>query len=364
MTLISILVPVYNEEKTLPFFLERIDGVIEKISERFGYQVELIFTDNCSEDRTADVLSEAALSRPHLRVFRFARNVGFQRSIISGYALAKGNACVQIDCDLEDPPELILDFIEAWKEGYRVVYGVRQSRKEGFVMRAFRNAFYRLVNVLSEDRTPMNAGDFRLVDRRVIDIVCQVNDAEPYLRGLISNLGFSQKGIEFDRDARIAGETKFSFFQYMSIAMDGILQSSIRPLTMSLWISGIALIASVALAMFYAVAKLLGRIEVEGFVTLAALGLLQFSVLLLVIGINSLYLGRVYRQVFRRPISVVELTQNSELLKEQNTAVYWPGDPSDLGAKDHELLHNKRQGHDEDHSQGAGRNLSELKSDK
>ncbi|MGO4915875.1 glycosyltransferase family 2 protein [Pseudogemmobacter sp. W21_MBD1_M6] len=345
--LITILVPVYNEEVSLPFFLERIDKVVEDIRSKFGFSVELVFTDNCSSDGTATVLEQAAISRPYLRVFRFSRNVGFQRSIISGYALARGDACVQIDCDLEDPPELILDFISAWLEGYKVVYGVRLSRREGLLMRATRGFFYRIVNMLSEDDTPVNAGDFRLIDRRVIDIVCQVNDAEPYLRGLISNLGFRQKGIPFDRDARVAGETKFSLRQYASIAIDGILQSSIRPLNISLWVSVFAFLVSMTLACFYIISKLLGNIQAEGFVTLVVLGLLQFSVLLLVIGINSIYLGRVYRQVFRRPISIIEVTRNAPFLSETDGLVYWPGEPSPLRGKHKNALQNKGQRHDD-----------------
>lgn len=364
MTLISILVPVYNEEATIQPFLDRIEPVIAEIQRRFGCDTELIFTDNCSADSTPELLEQAARTRPFMRVFRFSRNVGFQRSIISGYALARGAACVQIDCDLEDPPEKILEFIEAWQAGFKVVYGIRRSRKESLVMRAVRRVFYRLVNVLSEDRTPVNAGDFRLIDRRVIEVICQVNDAEPYLRGLISSLGFKQKGIEFDRESRIAGETKFTLRQYMSIAADGILQSSIKPLSFSLWVSGISLIASLLLTTFYVVSKLLGQIEVEGFVTLAALGLLQFSVLLLMIGINSLYLGRVYRQVFRRPISIVEVTRNSDLLDHKPTAVYWPGDPSQLLAEHDKALQQVGHWDHKDHGDSSSKDLAGAKADR
>jgi len=334
-TRISILVPVYNEEQAIPFFLDRIDPVIADIRTEFGCDVELIFTDNCSNDKTQALLASGSASRPHMRVFRFSHNVGFQRSIISGYALSTGDACVQIDVDLEDPPELIKEFIRAWQDGYKVVYGIRKARHEGFLMRLSRSALYGIINRFSEGRIPVGAGDFRLVDRRVIDIVCQVNDAEPYLRGLIANLGFSQKGIPFDRDPRVAGTTKFSIYQYASIGVDGVLQSSIKPLTMALWIGVGAFFSSILLATYYIVARLLGAIVQDGFVSLAALGLLQFSILLLMIGINSLYLGRVYRQVFRRPISVVEFSINSGIIACNSSAVFWPGDPSSLKMHSH-----------------------------
>lgn len=324
-TIFSILVPVYNEAETVDLFFARLDPVVEEIKKRYGFDVEVIFTDNCSEDNTFAKLLELAESRPCVKIFRFSRNVGFQRSIISGYSMTSGAACTQIDCDLEDPPELILEFIEKWRAGYKVVYGLRQSRKESWSMRAARSLFYRTVNFLSDSEMPLHAGDFRLIDRRVIDIVCQVNDAEPYLRGLIAKLGFKQIGIPYDRDARIAGRSSFSLPSYIALATEGILQSSIRPLYLSFLIAFLALIGSILLALYYLIGALTGHVEASGFSTIVILILVQFSFIMLVIGINSLYLGRIYRQVHKRPISNIEMSNEQEI--EKTNFTYWPGEP-------------------------------------
>ncbi len=326
--MISILVPVFNEEEAIHLFIPRMLPVVEQIKTEFDMQVELVFTDNASSDRTFPILQEYAQKIPYLNVYRFSRNFGFQRSIMSGYALCKGAACVQIDVDLEDPPELILEFIKKWKEGYKVVYGKRKRRHESWLMKSARGVFYKCVDLLSEYEVPIHAGDFRLIDRRIIDIICSVNDAEPYLRGLIASLGFEQYGVEYDRDARVAGESSFSTRSYISLATEGILQSSIRPLNLSLYFCFGVLICSILLAGFYIASSLLGYIpeEAHGFATIVVLGLFQFAFLLFVIGINSLYLGRVYRQVFKRPVSIVHQSSDN-IDKFERNATYWPGEP-------------------------------------
>jgi len=340
--LISILVPVYNEEATIDAFMKRVDSVIEQIKREFKLDVELIFTDNASEDNTYAKIQEHAVKRENIKIYRFSKNVGFQRSIISGYAFAKGAACVQIDCDLEDPPELIIDFIKKWQEGYKVVYGRRRRRSENWVLKSLRTVFYNIVNHLSEVDIPLHAGDFRLIDRRIIDIVCQVNDAEPYLRGLIANLGFEQVGVTYDRSFRVAGTSSFNLRSYTSLAIEGILQSSIKPLNYALILASIVFACSMLLATFYIVTTLNGTLhsDIQGFASLAVLSLFQFSFLLLVIGINSLYLGRVYRQVFRRPISIMDET-NAHINADENQLTYWPSKPYDL-EEDKPPLQNKR----------------------
>jgi len=338
----SILVPVFNEEQTIDAFFERMDPVVDEITKQFNYNVELIFTDNASADNTYEKIISHTQNRPHVKVYRFSKNVGFQRSIISGYSFAKGAACVQIDCDLEDPPELIIEFIKKWEEGNMVVYGQRKQRKENWLLRSARTCFYKTVNFLSETDIPLHAGDFRLIDRRIIDIVCQVNDAEPYLRGLIANLGFKQTGVEYNRSARVAGTSSFNLRSYASLAAEGILQSSIKPLNISLYLSAFILMVSISLGSYYIYGKLAGHMppQSQGFATLVVLSLFQFSFLLLVIGINSLYLGRVYRQVFRRPLSITDCsnTTDRESIAE---LTYWPSAPAKLPENENLLKHER-----------------------
>lgn len=335
---ISILVPVFNEEETVDLFMERMEPVIEKIEADFGLDVELIFTDNSSGDATFEKLTKYAEKSSRISVHRFSRNVGFQRSIISGYALSTGAACVQIDVDLEDPPELILEFIRKWQQGFKIVYGKRRRRHESFLLKTARGIFYKIVDFLSEYEVPIHAGDFRLVDRRIIDIVCSVNDAEPYLRGLIASLGFEQCAVEYDRDARIAGESSFNMRSYISLATEGILQSSIRPLNLSLYLCGFAFVCSLLLGLFYIASSILGYIpeDAHGFATIVVLSLFQFAFLLFVIGINSLYLGRVYRQVFKRPVSVLEHS-TKDISKMNGNGTYWPSEPYSVSEDDETL---------------------------
>lgn len=327
---LTILVPVYNEAPVLSAFFGRIEPVIARL-QAAGLEIELLFTDNCSTDDTFDILSKAAETRPYLRVLRFSRNVGFQRSILSGYAAAKGDACVQIDADLEDPPEMIEAFVEKWHEGYRVVYGVRRRRHEAWHRILMRNLLYRAIKFLSEVQIPMHAGDFRLVDRAVLDVIVAVNDAHPYLRGIIANLGFKQIGIPYDRDKRIAGESSFNFSSYAQIAIDGILQSSVKPLYLAGFLAIIGLAISFFLAIFYLGSWLFVGVEEPGFLTLVLIQLVAFGLLSSCIAVLSVYVGRIYLQVLKRPISIVDREIHSPVCRD--ASVYWPGEPPDRKTK-------------------------------
>lgn len=323
---LTILVPVYNEEEALSHFFERMDPVIQKLRGEADLDVELLFTDNCSTDRTKEVLLEYIAERPHMHLVSFSRNVGFQRSILTGYRYATGDACVQIDVDLEDPPELILRFVEKWREGYAVVYGVRKKRHEPAWTRLLRSAFYSIIGALAEDELPRHAGDFRLIDRKVINAVCTVGDAQPYLRGIIASLGFRSVGITYDRSKRSAGESSFNIRSYFSMSIDGILQSSSRPLYLGGIVAAVSLGISLALSAYYLFAGIFADHARTGFFTLALLQLFSFSITMTCLGIMSLYIGRIYRQIRLRPISItVERYRGSgedvALPNESN----WPG---------------------------------------
>src|SRR5688572_15513856 len=170
--LLSIVVPVYNEEGNVERCARAVAAALDPLSDRYDY--ELIFTDNHSTDGTFAKLREIATADPRVRVFRFARNHGFQKSIYTGYLLASGDAAIQLDCDLQDPPELIPEFVAKWEQGYRVVYGVRRRRREAIWITAARKLFYRLIHWVSDDELPKDAGDFRLVDRCILDVLSQI----------------------------------------------------------------------------------------------------------------------------------------------------------------------------------------------
>jgi dolichol-phosphate mannosyltransferase len=303
--LISIVVPVYNEQGNIEPLYAAVKQVLVQLAERYDY--EFVFTDNHSEDATFSELSRLAERDPNVRVFRFSRNFGFQRSIHTGYSMARGDAAIQLDCDLQDPPQLILDFVREWENGYKVVYGVRRSRREGALITHTRKVFYRLIDRLSEDRLPHDAGDFRLVDRRVLDELKLQHDPRPYLRGALAVLGFDQKGIAYDRAARERGSSKFRFGDLLALALDGILSHSTVPLRMATYTGlAVSVITFLGLAA-YAVARFVfGREWPPGFATITVLILLSLSLNALFLGVIGEYVGRIYQQVRRPPMTIIE----------------------------------------------------------
>jgi len=303
--LISLVVPVFNEESNIFPFYDKVLLAIAPLEERFRF--EFVFTDNHSTDRTFALLSEIAAQDSRIRVFRFSKNFGYQRSILSGYTHCRGDAAIQLDVDLQDPPELIETFLRHWQEGADVVYGVRMQRAEGWSITVMRTIFYRLVDKLSEEPLPVDAGDFRLISRRVIDLLCKYRDANPYLRGTIATLGFKQVGVEYVRNARQHGESKFPFSKLMSLAIDGILNHSIVPLRFATYF-GLASSAITGLMMIgYAIARIaLGTQWPAGFTTLAGLVLISISINAMLLGIIGEYLGRMYRQVRDAPVTIIE----------------------------------------------------------
>jgi glycosyltransferase involved in cell wall biosynthesis len=303
--LISIVLPAYNEELNIRPLFERLQPILAQLSDRFRF--EFVVTDNHSTDRTFAVLQEVAAGDPRVRVFRFSRNFGFQRSILTGYMQCRGDAAIQLDVDLQDPPELISVFLDKWQAGADVVYGIRMERSEGRVITFARSLFYRLIDLLSEDKLPVDAGDFRLISRRVIDIVCAYRDANPYLRGTIATLGFEQVGVSYARSARKFGESKFPFSKLLSLALDGILNHSTVPLRFATYFGLVTSVLTVVLMLFYAFGRLvLGAQWPAGFTTLAALILLSISINAMLLGIIGEYLGRMYRQVRETPVTIIE----------------------------------------------------------
>jgi dolichol-phosphate mannosyltransferase len=303
--LISIVVPVYNEEGNIGPLYEAVNRVFATLGDR--YEHEFVFTDNHSEDGTATELAGLAARDPRVRVFRFSRNFGFQRSIYTGYMLVRGDAAIQIDCDLQDPPELIGDFLREWEAGSRIVYGIRRTRQEGFLITRLRKIFYRLIDRLSEDRLPHDAGDFRLVDRSVVEVLRCIPDHKPYLRGTLATLGFDQKGIAYDRAGRARGESKFSLRDLFGLALDGILSHSTVPLRLAtytgLFISVVTFIAIVG----YVIGRIVaGPSWPAGFATTTILILLSLSLNATFLGVIGEYVGRIYQQGRRRPVTIVE----------------------------------------------------------
>jgi polyisoprenyl-phosphate glycosyltransferase len=303
--LISICVPVYNEEDNVRPLFDRVKAVMDSLSHRYDYEV--LFTDNRSEDKTFERLAALALEDKRVRVIRFSRNFGFQRSILANYVNARGNAAIQIDCDLQDPPELIVEFLRRWEEGYQVVYGVRGNRpNEHPLLFTTRSVFYRLIDLLSEDHLPHDAGDFRLIDRCVIDELRYVRDQQPYLRGLIAAMGFRQIGIPYNRAARERGSTKFSFWRLMGLALDGLLHHSIVPLRLATVIGFLMCGLAFVGALYFLVERMFGAAWPKGWASISVLVLFSIGLNAFLLGIIGEYIGRIFKNVKTTPLVIID----------------------------------------------------------
>ena len=307
--LITICVPVLNEEANIAKLYAAVAELRRSLSDR--YRFELLFTDNHSTDGTFALLTELAQRDSDVRVLRFSRNFGFQPSVLTGYLNARGDAVIQLDCDLQDPPALIPRLLELWEAGNQVVYGVRDQRTEGRLLTFTRRCFYRVIHGLSDSELPLDAGDFRLVDRRVIEELARIDDATPYVRGTIATLGFNQVGVPYARAARQAGESKFRMKDLMSLAMDGIFNHSFVPLRLATYVSLTIALATLILILAYVAGRLFfAQSWPPGFATLVVLILLSISLNALFFGILGEYVARIYRQVKKRPLTIVERELN------------------------------------------------------
>lgn len=307
-TKVSVLVPAYNEDLNIERAYHAIVAVFDKLPD---HDYEIIVTDNHSTDRTFALLRELAARDPRLKVIRFSRNFGYQRSLLCAYKNATGDCSVQIDCDLQDPPELIPQMLEMWRQGHQVVYGIRRSLPDGPITAAMRRLFYWFVASISEDDLPLNAGEFRLVDARILVELRKVDDVSPYLRGLISSMGFSQVGFEYDRQSRIAGKSKFPLRALLALAVDGVLNHSLIPLRIASAVGLLVGSLTFLLTFVYLVGSLIfGQNWPAGFATTTILLLMSISMNALFLGILGEYLGRIFMQSKGRPVPLVEATLN------------------------------------------------------
>ena len=305
--LISFVVPVLNESENIEAFFETLDPVTSDLSDRYDF--EILFTDNHSTDDTFEKLAARAERDKRIRVIRFSRNFGYQRSILTAYANARGDAAIQLDVDLQDPPELVKEFLRLWEEGNAVVYGVRRSRRESWPIQSVRRLFYRLIDWLSDIDLPHHAGDFRLVDRRVLDLMVNTEDRNPYLRGMISRYGFSQVGVPYDREPRHRGTSKFSVRQYIAIAFDGIVSQSVVPLRLATYAGVvIAVIMLIAILVYSIGHTLFGANWPPGFATQTVLILFGISINALFLGIIGEYVARIYQQSIKGPVTIIDQT--------------------------------------------------------
>ncbi len=302
---LSVAVPLYNEEKVLPEFLRRTRSVIDSLA---GGPHEMVLVDDGSADRTLAILEEAAAADPRLVVVALSRNFGHQAALTAALDHCSGDAVVLMDADLQDAPEAIPLFVEKFQQGYDVVYATRASRKEAWWLKLSYFLFYRLLAMLSELSLPVDAGDFALLSRRVVEQLRRLPEHHRYLRGLRSWVGFRQIGIPIERAERHAGKSKYSLRKLMELASDGIFAFSIVPLRAAILAGLLATALSVIFALYAVYARLFLNRSPQGFTALVVLITFLSGILLFFLGIIGEYVGRLYEEVKARPLYIVGKT--------------------------------------------------------
>lgn len=302
--LLSVVIPCYNEELVLKATHERLINVLSGIP---ALHYELIFVNDGSQDQTQLVLAALQMNDPNVRVLRLSRNFGHQVAVTAGLEEATGDAVVIIDADLQDPPEVIPEMIDRWREGNHVVYGVRLVREGESKFKLWTaKLFYRIINRLSDTKIPLDAGDFRLLDRKVVEVLKAMPERARFLRGMVSWTGFQQVSVSYQRAPRHAGESKYPFAKMMHFALDGIISFSLVPLKLAIWTGFLAIWIAVAGIIVAIVDRLLEKDLTRGWASLFVAVLFMGGIQLVSLGIIGEYLGRIYTEVKRRPLYAVE----------------------------------------------------------
>lgn len=300
--LLSIVVPVYNEQEVIDETYKRLTAVFKE----YFMDIEYIFINDGSRDNTYTKLSEIASKNSGVRVINFARNFGHQIAITAGMDYAKGDAIVIIDADLQDPPEVILDMVKKWQEGYEVVYGKRLKREgETFFKKFTAKMFYRFLDSMTDVKLPVDVGDFRLIDRKVCDAMKMLPERSRYVRGLVSWVGFKQSSVEYKRDKRFAGETKYPLKKMIKLAGDGIFSFSYKPLKLATFAGMFVSALSFLYLVIVLIQKFVKNDVASGWASSMAVSLFFNGVMLIVIGIMGEYVGRIYEEVKARPLYIV-----------------------------------------------------------
>lgn len=303
--LVSVVVPVYFEQEVIAEFYARTKTVFTGLADQYDH--ELLFVNDGSTDRSLSILQGLAAADPQVRILDLSRNFGHQLAVTAGLDYAAGDAVVIIDADLQDPPEVIVEMLAKWREGYKVVYGVRAKRAGESRFKLWTAAiFYRLLQRLSDTKIPLDTGDFRLIDRQVVEVVRNMHERSRYMRGLISWVGFRQFGLPYSRDRRFAGETHYTLVHMVKLAMDGLTNFSEKPLFLAGYFGLLVTGLSVFLICWYVIVYLMHpEVLVTGWTSLVLVILFLGGVQLLSLGLLGQYIGRIFRETKGRPLYIV-----------------------------------------------------------
>ncbi len=302
MTLITIMVPCYNEEEALPYFYDRIKPIIDSMH----YEVELLFINDGSNDGTLAYIQQLQLRDPRVHYVDLSRNFGKEIAMAAGYDYARGDAVINIDCDLQDPPELIPQMIRYWEEGYDDVYAQRTSRKgESWLKRTTAHLFYRLLAKVSSVPILVDTGDFRLLSRKAVNALNAMRETQRYTKGLYSIVGYRKKSIPFEREPRVAGKTKWNYLKLIGLAMEGITTFTIMPLRISTFIGIVTSLLAFVYMLYIIVSTMITGIDFPGYASMVSFILFLGGLQLLALGILGEYVGRIFMETKRRPLYFV-----------------------------------------------------------
>ena len=301
--LVSVVVPMYFEEEVAYECYHRLTDVMS----RGETDYELIFVNDGSTDKTLPILKGIALNDKKVKVISFSRNFGHQNAVTAGVFGASGDAIVIIDADLQDPPELIPDMIAKWNEGYDVVYAKRKQRKgESIFKLVTAKYFYKFLHAMSDVEIPKDTGDFRLMDRKVAEVFKNMPERNRFIRGMISWVGFKQIPLEYERQERFAGKTKYPLKKMLKFASDGIIGFSSKPLKMISFVGGCTILLSIILFIYSIIEKMIKGSTVQGWTSLICAVTLFSGVQLLSLGIIGQYIARIYDESKQRPLYIVD----------------------------------------------------------
>ena len=305
-TILSIICPVKDEQEAVAPFIERVRAVLEDLSDPGAKSFEILFIDDGSNDSTMAEIRRAHEADARVRGISFSRNFGKEAALSAGLDHARGEAVIPLDVDLQDPPEVLRDMIAKWREGFEIVYGVRDNRdSDSLPKRLTADLYYRAHNWLSEDKIPEHAGDFRLLDRQVVDVIREMPERTRFMKGLFAWAGFRQASVPYTREPRRIGTTKFSYWKLWTFALDGITSASTVPLRVWSYLGGIVALFALGYALVVIVRTLAFGVQVPGYASLMVAVLFLGGLQLLSLGVLGEYVGRILVESKRRPLYVV-----------------------------------------------------------
>lgn len=302
--LISIIIPMYNEEESLPYLYDRLTKLADKIE---NYNMEFLFVNDGSKDNSLNIVKAYKKSDERVCYLNLSRNFGKEVAMAAALDYVRGDVVAIIDADLQDPPELIIDMLKYYEEGYDDVYAKRKSRKGETVLKKFTShTFYRVLRSVSKVPIQEDTGDFRLLSRRAVEELKAFPERQRYTKGMFSLIGFKKKAIEFDRDPRVAGTTKWNYFKLFDLAIEGITSFTVAPLRIATILGTISAIGALIYMVFIFFKTIINGVDVPGYASLICIMLLLGGIQLISLGIIGEYLGRIFIEVKNRPLYFVD----------------------------------------------------------